>query len=269
MSASELFSIDPDDQGDLSAIREIPAVGEVALPQLTSATIRLWKAFAPLALERRRWALATGSVETFVQGARYASSDEVTVVVSGCLMTDAAGSDLTADILRPGDVAATGDRHAVSGRWITNGELYRVKLETWLESAGNEGLMHLLAASGHRRAMLERRILCATNHRATARVADLFLAVLEAAPQPNIILSQAQLGGMLGLRRTTVNGSCRTLELAGGTRTRRGQIRIVDPRILDKAACGCRRVVPSPRAGNPPSTSPTDIDLATTLPSQV
>lgn len=240
MSVSELFSIDPENPHELNAVRDIPAVGRVDLPQLTSATIRLWNAFAPLALERRRWALATGSVETFRQGQECRTSREVTVVVSGCMMTEAAGSGLTADILSAGDVAATGDHRVVAGRWITDGELYRVNLDAWLESAGLEGLMHLLAASDRHRARLEQRVACATTHRATARIADLFLAIHNAAPRPSIKLSQEQMGGMLGLRRTTVNGSCRTLELGGGTRTRRGQIRIVDATVLDKAACGCR-----------------------------
>ncbi|RYE40325.1 MAG: Crp/Fnr family transcriptional regulator [Hyphomicrobiales bacterium] len=156
------------------------------------------------------------------------------------MMVEAAGSGLTADILRAGDVAAVGDHRMVAGYWITDGELYRVNLDGWIESAGPEGLMHLLAASDSHRARLEQRIVCATTHRATARIADLFLAVHNAAPQPSIKLSQEQMGSMLGLRRTTVNGSCRTLELGGGTRTRRGQIRIVDAKVLDQAACGCR-----------------------------
>lgn len=242
MSVSELFTINPDDPRELGALREISAMGEINLPQLTSGTIRLWKAFSPLSLERRRWALAVGAVENFQAGAVCRSADEIAVVVSGCLMTDASGAELAAEILAPGEVVATGASRPISGRWITDGELYRIKMDAWMENAGREGLLHLLAGSDRRRAVLERRLVCATNHLATARVADLILSVHEAAPRPNIPLSQEQLGAMLGLRRTTVNGSCRTLETQGGTRTRRGQIRIVDAKILAQTACGCRRL---------------------------
>ena len=210
-------------------------------PVLTSATIRLWKAFSPLALERRRWALTVGVVEKSRAGQTYSLSDEAAVVVSGCVATDAMGSGVAADILGPGDVLATGSRRATSGQWITDGELYRVRLGDWLEKAGTDGVLHLMCAADERRTILEQRIFCAITHRATARVADLFLAIHEAAPQPDIQLSQERLGLMLGLRRTTVNGSCRSLEAAGASRTKRGNIRILDPAILSGLACGCRR----------------------------
>lgn len=240
MSTRETFMATPAEPMEMGAIGESPETGEIDLPNLTSATIRLWKAFAPLALERRRWALAVGAVETFRPGALCQTAGEVAVVVSGCLATEAVGSEIAAEILGPGQLLAIGAERTVSGRWITEGELYRVGLADWFESAGQDGMLHLLAAADHRRAGLERRIVCATTHRATARVADLFLSIHEASPQPSILLSQEQMGGMLGLRRTTVNGSCRTLELGGGTRTRRGQIRIIDAKPLALAACGCR-----------------------------
>jgi len=213
-------------------------------PRLTSATVRLWNAFAPLDPELRRWGLAVGSVRPCQAGDACLGAEEVAVVVSGCLSLDAPGSDLTADLLGPGDVLAAGGPRTASGRWITDGELYCVDMEAWIETVGAEGVAHLLAAVERRRMGLERRILCASTHRATARVADLFLAIHEASPGPAIALSQERLGEMLGLRRTTVNGSCRALEIGGASRTRRGQIRIVDEALLAQAACGCRAVLP-------------------------
>lgn len=236
---------------DLVELPDFTGPGDPAPPQLTSATIRLWKAFAPLALERRRWALTVGQVEPACAGDELAASDEVVVVVSGCLGKDALGSGLVADILGPGDVAATGASRPVAGRWITDGEIFRVGLETWIGSAGLDGVTHLLEASDRRRAILERQILCATSHRATARVADLFLSVYEAASASLILLSQERLGAMLGLRRTTVNESCRTLEDTGASRTKRGGIRLVDIDVLERAACGCRREGPAAVSRDP------------------
>lgn len=211
-----------------------------ALPQLSDETLRLWTAFSPLPAELRRWALAVGAVERTVAGAAYASAGEVAVVVSGCLATGAGGAALAADILGPGEVMATGSPRVVAGQWITAGEVYRVGLEDWMQRAGTDGLVHLLEAADRRRAALERRLVCATGHLATARVADLLLSIQRAAPGAGILMSQARLGAMLGLRRTTVNGSCRALEQAGAFRTSRGKIRIVDLAHLTRAACGCR-----------------------------
>ena len=222
-------------------------------PRLTSATIRLWQAFSPLPLERRRWALTVGAVEAGTAGDNVRLCGEVAVVVSGCLAIETGGSALAADILRPGDVAATGSAREVSGQWITAGELYQVKLSDWLENAGVEGLTHLLDAADARRGTLERRVLCATEHRATARVADLLLTVQGAVSQSDIQLSQERLGTMLGLRRTTVNGSCRALEAAGASRTKRGHIRIIDEKRLAILACGCRHAGGASRGLDPES----------------
>lgn len=231
---------------DLEALGSASSEGAVEPTHLTSATIRLWNAFAPLALEQRRWALAIGAVETFRAGEACLAGDDVAVVVQGCLSLDAAGSQLAADLLGPGDVLTTGASRSLSGQWITDGELFRVSLTDWVETAGMDGMSHLLAAADRRRAAVERRVLCATTHRATGRVADFILAVHEIAPRPSIALSQERLGGMLGLRRTTVNGSCRDLELGGASRTRRGQIRVIDAGVLAEVACGCRRTALAP-----------------------
>lgn len=237
MSSTEPFTTLVADTAAPSSVPDAPAD---AAPRLTDETLRLWTAFSPLPAELRRWALAVGRVERSDAGAAYGSAGEVAVVVSGCLATGAGGADLTADVLGPGDVIATGAPRLVTGHWITAGEVYRVGLDDWMRRAGADGLVHLLEGADRRRAVLERRLVCATGHLATARVADLLLSIQRAAPGAGILLSQARLGAMLGLRRTTVNGSCRELEQAGAFRTTRGKIRILDLARLTAAACGCR-----------------------------
>jgi len=216
------------------------ASGSPPTPPISGATLRLWNAFASLSPETRRWALAVGQVRCFRAGDLFEISDEVAVVISGCLAVDAADTRLTADLLGQADVISTGEGPGFRGQWITDGEAYCAAPGAWFDKAGTEGSTYLLTGLRSRLARVERRILCATGHRATARVADLFLTVHETAPGPGIPLSQERIGAMLGLRRTTVNGSCRTLEAGGGTRTRRGQVRVTDAAALAQAACGCR-----------------------------
>ena len=67
-------------------------------------------------------------------------------------------------------------------------------------------------------------------------------------------LSQDRLGQMLGLRRTTVNASCRALQQAGVIRTVRGEIRIHSAEALKAAACGCRQAERSPAPTGPRSS---------------
>ncbi|RZJ43135.1 MAG: Crp/Fnr family transcriptional regulator [Brevundimonas sp.] len=250
------------DASDDGAPAPLGALSTGESPPLTDETLRLWTAFSALRAELRRWVLAVGRVERSEAGAAYRSAGrwvlavgrverseagaayrsagEVAVVVSGCLATGAGGAALTADVLGPGDVIATGAPRVVTGHWITAGEVYRLGLDDWLRRAGAEGLIYLLKGADRRRAVLERRLVCATAHLATARVADLLLSIQRAAPGAGILLSQAQLGAMLGLRRTTVNGSCRDLEQAGAVRTTRAKIRVPDLQRLAAAACGCR-----------------------------
>ncbi|MFC7379258.1 Crp/Fnr family transcriptional regulator [Brevundimonas sp. GCM10030266] len=211
-------------------------------------TLELWKAFSPLAMERRRWALTRGQVEPWRAGQALQLGGEVAVIVAGAFAVHVGASGLSADILGPGDVLATGAHRPISGEWISDGRLYRTTLRDWTETAGVEGLSHLLDGVDQRRESLERGLACAARHLATERVADLLVAVQAATGLAAARLSQDRLGRMLGLRRTTVNASCRALQQAGVIRTVRGQIRIHSVSELEAAACGCRRVARAPTA---------------------
>jgi len=223
----------PRDFSDLAPARQSPVV--------TSETLRLWRAFAPLPPEYRRQALASGVVETVKAGELLLDAGGVTVVVSGCLATFVMNTGVAAEIVGPGGWVVSGGSRPVRGQWITDGEIYRAALGDWRDRSGPEGLAHLLEAADNRRVVLERRLICAVRHLSTARVADLFLAIHEAAPGAEIQMSQGQVGGLLSLRRTTVNASCRLLEQGGGSRTRRGRVRVVDAARLAVTACGCRQ----------------------------
>ena len=214
-------------------------------------TLELWKAFSPLAMERRRWALTRGQVEPWRAGQALQLGGEVAVVVTGAFAVHVGLSGLAADILGPGDVLCTGAHRAISGEWISDGRLYRTTPGDWTETAAMEGMSHLLDGVDRRRESLELGLACAARHLATERVADLLTAVQAATGLAAARLSQDRLGQMLGLRRTTVNASCRALQKAGVIRTVRGQIRIHRLDGLKAAACGCRRMAAAPATTGP------------------
>lgn len=215
---------------------------------VTGETLRLWQAFAPLAPELRRRALARGVVETVRAGQLLLDAGGVTVVVSGCLITFVTDTGVAAELLGPGGWVVSGGKLPVRGRWITDGEIYRVALEDWRARSGPDGILYMVEAADHRRVALEHRLICSLRHLSTARVADLLLTVHKAAPGLRIRMSQGQLGAWLSLRRTTVNASCRALEQRGGLRTRRGEVRVVDPARLAETACGCHNFARSEEA---------------------
>ena len=194
-----------------------------------------------MAPEQRRAALAIGVIEQVRAGETQTVDDALVVVVSGCFVVHAvAGSELTAEFLSPGDMMSSGCDIVPTGSWITDGEIYRADRGAWLARGGAPAFEHMLQALDARRSAVSRRLHCAVVHRATPRVADLILAIDDAAPGAPILMSQERLGGMLGLRRTTVNACCQMLEEQGALHTLRGKVRVVDAQRLDEAACGCR-----------------------------
>lgn len=226
-------------------VRDRPAPAPISdLALATEQILPLWRAFAPLRPERRRWALTKGRLEAARAGDALVAAGEVVVVVAGALATSVGASTLTAAILGAGDVAATGSDRSIRGGWIVDGQLYRTSREDWLETAGPEGLSYLLEAADRGRDGLERGLVCAASHLAVERVADLLTALHEATGLHAAPLSQDRLAQMLGLRRTTVNASCRALQARQLTRTVRGRIRLIDIGGLRRVSCGCRTAHP-------------------------
>lgn len=212
----------------------------VLTDHLAPATVRLWTAFSGLEPEVRRHALTLGVVQPALPGDRLSSEGQLMVVVSGCLTLDAPGSALTAQIARPGDLVSSGIEHAITGRWLSCGEVYRAPAIPWLEAAGPPGLRYALAASERARTGLMRRVTCALTHDAKRRLADLLVAIHEATGRAVLEMSQARLAEMLGLQRTTANSVCRDFERDSVIRTVRGRIHILDAAGLADLACGCR-----------------------------
>lgn len=201
---------------------------------------RLWHAFAPLPFDVRSRALKLGDIQVARSGDRYAPVGELAMLLSGCLLLEVGHTKVCAGVATAGDLVDLGG--GTRGRWLVAGSLYRAPIAGFLAEAGDEGLRFLLAAGAMRTRHVENRLACAIAHPALSRVASLLWEADQACDGPDVPLCQSDIGDMLSLRRTSVNGACQTLRVAGAVRTVRGRTVVLDRATLAAHAC-CGRAV--------------------------
>lgn len=97
----------------------------------------------------------------------------------------------------------------------------------------NEGLL----------AQVQQTAACNALHDLEQRLCRWLLQTQDRAGGDLITLTHEFLSQMLAVRRTTVTLVARNLQQAGAIEYRRGKIRIVDRRKLEKRACECYKVV--------------------------
>lgn len=97
----------------------------------------------------------------------------------------------------------------------------------------NEGLL----------AQVQQTAACNALHDLEQRLCRWLLQTIDRAGGDMITLTHEFLSQMLAVRRTTVTLVARSLQDAGAIEYRRGKIRIVDRRKLEKRACECYKVV--------------------------
>lgn len=204
-------------------------------PMARPATLRLWRAFAPLDMDIRARALRSGGVDAAKKGDAFQAQGEIAVVLGGCLLLTVDQSPLCAGVAGAGDLVDLGG--GASGRWIVAGEIYRASLKTFLDDAGDAGLRFLLLAAERRRQAADARLACAMAHPAVTRVASLLLEIDAVCEGADVPLCQSDIAAMLALRRTSVNAACQTLRRAGAIRTIRGRTIVLDRQKLAEAAC--------------------------------
>jgi CRP-like cAMP-binding protein len=85
---------------------------------------------------------------------------------------------------------------------------------------------------------LEAASACHAVHGVHQRVANL-IHRLGVFAQGDVRTTQAALAEVVGVQRTSVNASVKTLERAGVIATRRGRVRILDAEGLRALSCGC------------------------------
>lgn len=97
----------------------------------------------------------------------------------------------------------------------------------------NEGLL----------AQVQQTAACNALHNLEQRLCRWLLQTHDRTSGEIIALTHESLSQMLAVRRTTVTLVARSLQKAGAIEYRRGKIRIVDRRKLEKRACECYKVV--------------------------
>ncbi|WP_332657831.1 Crp/Fnr family transcriptional regulator [Brevundimonas sp.] len=88
-------------------------------------------------------------------------------------------------------------------------------------------------------AQVQQAAACNAQHRLDERLARWLLTIHDRADNDRFRLTQADIAGMLGVRRATVSEVGAELEDKGLIRRGRGWIEITDRPALEKAACGC------------------------------
>jgi CRP-like cAMP-binding protein len=107
-------------------------------------------------------------------------------------------------------------------------------------------------------AQVQQAAACNAQHRLDERLARWLLTIHDRADSDRFALTQADVAGMLGVRRATVSEVGAELEDKGLIRRGRGWIEVTDRAALERAACGCYGAmrglmkdlgVPRPKAG--------------------
>ena len=92
-------------------------------------------------------------------------------------------------------------------------------------------------------AQVQQTAACNAQHRLDERLARWLLTLHDRAEQHRIDLTQADIAGMLGVRRATVSEVGSVLEDKGLIRRGRGWVEILNRKALEAAACGCYRIM--------------------------
>ena len=107
-------------------------------------------------------------------------------------------------------------------------------------------------------AQVQQAAACNAQHRLDERLARWLLTIHDRAEGDRFGLTQADIAGMLGVRRATVSEVGSDLVDKGLIERGRGWVEVTDRKALEKAACGCYRAmrdlmkdlgVPRPTAG--------------------
>lgn len=107
-------------------------------------------------------------------------------------------------------------------------------------------------------AQVQQTAACNAQHRLDERLARWLLTIHDRADEDRFVLTQADIAGMLGVRRATVSEVGTLLVDKGLIRRGRGWVEVTDRKALEAAACGCYGAirglmkdlgVPRPKAG--------------------
>jgi CRP-like cAMP-binding protein len=125
------------------------------------------------------------------------------------------------------------------------GHAYRVP--AWKINRASERAMQLmplvLRFSLALTAQIAQISVCNRHHTVSQRLCRRLLQGLARQPGRELVITQEQLAGLLGVRRESVTAEAQKLQKAGCLHYARGHIVVTDPVALEQHACGCHAAV--------------------------
>jgi CRP-like cAMP-binding protein len=94
-------------------------------------------------------------------------------------------------------------------------------------------------------AVISQSVACSQHHDIEQRLARLLLTLNAYTGSREIPLGQSSVAALLGVRRAGVSVAAGNLQAQGVLRCRRGTIKVIDRRTLEKKSCECRRFIQS------------------------
>lgn len=92
-------------------------------------------------------------------------------------------------------------------------------------------------------AVISQSVACSQHHSIEQRLSRLLLSLRDYTQAREIPLDQASIAALLGVRRAGVSVAASRLQEQGVLTYRRGVIRVVDGRSLEKKTCECRQFI--------------------------
>ena len=92
-------------------------------------------------------------------------------------------------------------------------------------------------------AQMTQTAVCNRHHSVEQQLCRWLLLTLDRIPLRELVVTQEQIAGALGVRRESVTEAAGSLQVAGVIRYRRGHIAVLQRAGLEISACECYRVV--------------------------
>lgn len=125
------------------------------------------------------------------------------------------------------------------------GEALRIRADTFRAVVSRDSALHqlLLRYVHFFLTQLSQRVACNALHSVEKRLCYWLLTVRDRANTDHFPLTHQFLAAMMGVRRASVTEAARRFRKAGMIRYGGGQLTILNRHRLEKAACGCYRIV--------------------------
>ena len=124
------------------------------------------------------------------------------------------------------------------------GHAYRLETRVLLEEFARGGLMQrlLLRYTQALLTQMTQTAVCYRHHSVEQQLCRWLLLTLDRVSGAELIVTQEQIGGTLGVRRDSVTEAAGRLQRDGFIRYRRGQIAVIDRAGLENTVCECYAV---------------------------